>query len=147
MSLILTGRVSFRSSVKRRGPPGEREIIKLNPHRRDNILRIAKWSHLEPGTLNVDVDDVLFDKLTPEAAAWIEDGASVIYPPGFEHIPKKRGAYFYYLGTLHAHNETHPIVVRRAKVPGPIRIEVYAPENLTKSLRLVNGGTVELRIA
>lgn len=133
MSLMLTGHVSFRSSVRRGGPPGERHVIQLNPRRRENILRVAGWTELEPGTLNVDLDRAQFDQLTSEAATWIEDGASVIYPPPYEYIPQKREAYFYYLGTLHVGGETRAIVVRRAKVPGPIRLEVRSPSSVSIS--------------
>lgn len=146
MSLMLTGKVSFRSSVRRGGPPGERDVIQLNPQRREKILHIAGWTELESGTLNVDLDRAQFDQLTPEAATWIEDGASVTYPPPYQHIPQKREAYFYYLGTLHVSGETRAVVVRRAKVPGPIRIEVYAAENLSNSLRLMAGEAVVLAI-
>lgn len=146
MSVTLTGHVSFRSSVRPGGPPGERDVIQLNPQRRDKILRIAGWTELEPGTLNVDLDGSQFDLLTPEAATWIEDGASVVYPPLYQHIPRKREAYFYYRGTLHIRGKTRPVVVRRAKVPGPIRVEVYAAENLSRSLGLTSGDAVALEI-
>lgn len=147
MNLMLTGHPSFRSSIRSGGPPGERDIIKLNPQRRENILRITGWTELEPGTLNVDLDRAQFDQLTSEIAIWIEDGASVVYPPNYQHIPKKREAYFYYLGKLHFKGETRAVVVRRAKVPGPIRVEVYAAENLSSSLELKNGEAIRLEIS
>ena len=146
MSIHLNGRISYRSSVKPGGPPGEREVIELNPQRRANILRIAGWIALEPGTLNIDLEQTQFDQLTADAAEWIEDASSVTYPPPYQYIPRKREAYFYYLATLHAHAKTSNVVVRRAKFPGPIRIEAYAPENLTNLLGLKSGDGVELHI-
>lgn len=146
MSLELNGVVSFRSSVNRVGPPGEREIIKLNPQRRESILRITGWPDLEPGTLNIDTDRAQLDKLTPATAVWIEDGASVVYPAPYQHIPRKREAYLYYLATLLVGLESRPVIVRRAKTPGPIRLEVFATENLVSSLKLKSGQVVTLTV-
>lgn len=95
----------------------------------------------------MDLDRSQLDRLTPEAATWIEDCASVVYPPPYQHIPQRRQAYFYYRGTLHVSGKTRAVVVRRAKVPGPIRVEVYAPENLSRSLGLMSGQAVTLEIS
>ncbi|MEX5669787.1 hypothetical protein ABFV57_33580, partial [Pseudomonas neuropathica] len=44
-----TAQVFSRSSKSAEGPPGEREILKLNPERSDGILSLCGWSRIEPG--------------------------------------------------------------------------------------------------
>lgn len=48
---IISGKVTFRSSSRSCGPPGEREIAKLNPQRIAAILRLTGWAGLKPGRL------------------------------------------------------------------------------------------------
>lgn len=146
MTCILNGRISFRSSKTNQGPPGERFVLEMNPQRRAKILELTGWARLEAGTLNVDVDLEPFDRLLRETAAWIEPGESVVYPQAYRHIPLQRKAYLYYRGVLDFNTESREVLVRRAECPGPIRIEVYAPENLKTSLELKESDEIRVTI-
>ena len=61
--------MNLRSSLPEAGgPPGESEILALNPQRKDGILKATGWEKLEPGSLNLDVSaDVVeaLGKLSP----------------------------------------------------------------------------------
>jgi hypothetical protein len=139
------GRVSSRSSRGGAGPPGENEILALNPQREVGLKRLMNWPRLEPGTLNVQCDEAqlqeLVDSLRP---AWVEVAASVLYPPKYSYIPGRRGGYRYFHATLCASGATIVVLVRRAIVPVRGRLEVFADCNLRSAAGLADGDAVTL---
>jgi hypothetical protein len=140
-----TGRVGFRSSLPdARGPPGEATILSLNPRRADGIRSATGWSQVEPGSLNLEVGNEVVPALHKLTPTWTEDGSTVIYPPGLEHIPKKRGAYFYFLAQAHAKGKTEQVLVRTSRNPLPRRVELFAPISLKVVFELVMADPVEV---
>jgi hypothetical protein len=144
--LVFRGRVSFRSSKSGAGPPGERTILELNPQRRAKVLEITGWGRLEAGTLNLDVDRPAFDQLLTRSPAFVEPGETVVYPDPYKHIPMMRKAYLYYFAVAHVKDAKQNVLVRRAQVPGPIRVELYAADNLKAFFALNEGDIVEVDI-
>lgn len=137
------GTVYFRSSARPgSGPPGEAQVLAENPQRLENILRITGWSRLESGTLNLTVDDAVVDSLLGLKPAWIEDASTVRYPDAYKHIPQIRKAYHYYRASLVAPDVAHAVLVRRAIVPLPRRVELFAPVNLSSALGLAAGDQI-----
>jgi hypothetical protein len=139
------GVVSSRSSLKpqRSGvsPPGESEILRLNPQRREAILATTGWHDLFPGTLNLEVDIGVVDGLLTIEPALRESGANVTYPPPFSQIPAKRKGYLYYRALVSFSGRAQPGLIRRAIIPLPRRIEVFSEYRLRDTL-LVNDGDV-----
>jgi len=144
--LAFKGRVGFRSSKGGDGPPGETAILDLNPQRRIKILEATGWSRLEPGSLNLDVDNSSFDLLLKQTPLLVEPSETIVYPEPYAQIPARRKAYLYYAATARAKNKTYAVLVRRAKVPGPIRVELFAPESLKAFFGLLEGDTVEVEV-
>ena len=126
-----TGAVSSRSSTNPgQGPPGESEIQKLNPKRRETILATTGWPTLAAGSLNLVVNNnVIFDleHLTP---CWVEDATALNYPAPFEDVPRFRKAYWYYLGKATFSQLCQEVLVRRAQCPVPQTLELLAPVNI-----------------
>jgi hypothetical protein len=141
-----TGRVQFRSSVKPDGPPGESEILSLNPQRRVDILRTTGWSRLEDGTLNLIVRDDVVDGLLEHKPLLIEDAKTVVYPSQWKHVPLKREAYYYYRATAVAKGKRQEVLVRRAKVALPRRVELFAPISLKQLFPLADRDRVVVEI-
>ncbi len=136
-SMQFHGVVQFRSSVQPGiGPPGEKEILALNPQRMERILEVTNWDRLEAGSLNLLVENAVVVDLFNLTAVWIEDAASVRYPEGWQHIPQIRKAYYYYPATASHVNGSQPVLVRRALVPVPRVVELFAPGNLTSKFNL-----------
>ncbi len=130
-ALRFTGTVGFRSSLPNAsGPPGETEVLALNPQRVTGILRVTGWTALEPGSLNLSVSNDVIDSLKKLTPTWEEDGATVIYPPGFEHIPRKRGAYLYFLAEAQVSGKRQQVLVRTARNALGSRVELFAPVSL-----------------
>lgn len=75
------GIVETRSSAPQSGgPPGEAEVLALNPHRKDAILKITGWKELYPGTLNLGTGEDTLQRLLLCETAWREDASQVKYP-------------------------------------------------------------------
>jgi len=145
MSVVLQGVVSSRSSRGSGGPPGETEVMRLNPQREQKLLEITGWSRLAPGTLNVECSETgladVFARLKP---LWHEPWESVTYPRKYRRIPQKRGGYLYYGAALVFAGQEAPIVVRRAVNPLKKRIEVYAETNLKEALGIADDDVVSI---
>ena len=145
--LSFAGRVSFRSSLPNAsGPPGESKILSLNPRRVDGICSATGWSQVEPGSLNLGVGVEVVPALHELTPTWTEEGSAVIYPPGFEQIPKRRGAYFYYFAQARAKGKTEQVLVRTSRNPLRGRVELFAPVSLKANLGLVAGDQVDIEI-
>jgi hypothetical protein len=157
MALTFGGTVKLRSSVvpanaRWRIPPGEAEVLAVNPHRVKKIRSLTGWSHVEPGTLNLIVSQEAFDALAGLSPLWAEDGATITYPPRFARfatIPKKRGPYLYLRAKAKAGDRSEDVLVRRPSHPISTTIELYAPVKLMESLAIGDGDevTVEMHAA
>lgn len=145
--LTIKGAVAFRSSLT--DPPGavgEKEILSLNPQRREQILVLTGWTFLEPGSLNLKVGSGAVDSLKNLPPAWIEDGLTVRYPPQYAHVPRMRRAYWYYFGTARRSGRSQVVLVRRAEVPLPDTIELFAPVRLTDLFGVVAKDEIEVDV-
>ena len=141
------GRVRFRSSTRPdAGPPGEAEVQRLNPQRAQQILNATGWNSLEPGSLNLTVDDSVLNALLRFTPALTEDAANVQYPAQYQHIPKLRKAYYYYAGTARVETKHQPILVRRAHNPVPRRVELFAAVSLKDYFAVWEGDAVTVEI-
>jgi hypothetical protein len=71
-----TGEYCPRSSAGRQpgGPPGETEVLRLNPSRRTRILDATGWETLEPGSMNLAVSIRDFDALLSARPIITEQG-------------------------------------------------------------------------
>lgn len=118
----------------------------LNPERRMRIIAATGWGFLESGSFNLAVDQPIVDGLLSYKPALVEDAASIKYPSGFERIPLKRKAYYYYRGTAFAQSKTHDVLVRRAQVPVKGCVELFASENLTRYFNVANGDRVDVEL-
>jgi hypothetical protein len=143
------GRLTPRSSVQpNAGPPGETEVLRLNPARKQRILAITEWPRLESGSLNLDVDPEVLEALLGYVPIWTEPGSSVRYPFGFEHIPLKRGEYYYYAANAQAAGKSEEVLVRRPRniEHYPYRVELFAATNLTVLFGLQVGQQVTVEL-
>ena len=140
------GEVTSRSSTNAGGPPGERDILKLNPQRKEAILQATGWNALEPGTLNLKVDENVVHKLLLLSPLVRESGKNIKYPQAYRHIPTMRVGYLYYQATVEYSGKCEPILARRACNPLKSRLEVFAPVNLRTSMSLADGVSVTITV-
>ncbi len=131
------GKVYSRSFKKKGGPPGEAELIDLNPKRRSVILKIMRWDDLFKGTLNLEVNEEVVENLMSKTPIIREPGNEVNYPKQFSHIPKKRIAYLYFKGIITFKNKSEEVLFRTSEnPPSKTIIEVFAQNRLRASLNL-----------
>ena len=138
-----TAQVFSRSSKSAEGPPGEREILELNPERSDGILSLCGWSRIEPGTLNLALAFKFSDVAETIAPSFFEAGEQVIYPAEYQHIPRARVGYWYYQGFVHFQAKYVPVLFRRAVTPNSEEIvEVFAEHSIRERLGVSDGQQV-----
>ena len=149
-AMPVIGRVESRSSsafFRDCDAPSESKIHRLNPRRRKRIReKMKRWRCLEPGSLNLGVDGETLDRLMEVKELIFEPHDEVEYPPGWQHIPKRRGGYKYYLATATVKGETQEVLVRRAINPLPGRIELFAAVNLRDRFRLRDGNEIKVAV-
>jgi len=144
-TLKFDGLVYARSSVKDSGPPGEAEILELNPSRRELILRETEWPDLFPGTLNLKVDAASVTALCEIEPSFTEP--PVTYPEKYASIPTKRGGYCYYRGRVKTQdNKRADVLVRRCVNPHKDVVEILAPMKLRDALGVADGNTLNVRV-
>jgi hypothetical protein len=143
--LRFRGTVQFRSTATGGGsvasaPPGEAEILELNPQRGQAILAVTGWGTIEPGTVNLRVEESVIAMLTGYAPAWVEEGDTIRYPASSGHIPLRRVRYYYYKATARSGDQAEATLIRRAHVP-PYRglLELFAATSLKKRFGLQAG--------
>ncbi len=139
------GVVESRSSLPETGgPPGESDILALNPGRLQGILAATGWSKLYPGSLNLGVLEDVVHRLLLYKAIYAEDGFTIQYPEKYAYIPRKRIGYLYYLATLSKDKESEqfPVLLRRACNPLTNRVEVFAEIQLRKKIDIQDGHVV-----
>ena len=139
-----TARVSSRSSkTPGVGPPGEREILRLNPQRAELLQRATGWRQLEGGSLNLEADEqVLSAMLDSRAPAVFVPPGTVIYPPPYDHIPGIRNGYRYFRVTAHHGAKQCPVLLRRAVNPLPGRVQLFTDVHLRTVLGVEDGDQV-----
>jgi len=154
MAMTFVGTVKLRSSVtaaceRWHNPPGEAAVLAMNPQRAKRICSLTGWSRVEPGTLNLIVSKEAFEALVRLTPLWVEDGATITYPPRFAHIPKQRGPYLYFRAKAKAGDRSEDVLVRRPSHPISTTIELYAPVKLMESLAVDDADqvTVEMHAA
>jgi hypothetical protein len=128
--------VSSRSTKDPSGPPSEREILELNPNRRERILEVTGWDFLFPGSLNLEIPCDRAHRFWRCMPVLNESGQDVRYPDAYAHIPKLRVGYLYFAGQLRNGDRTHSVLFRRAANPLPNRIEAFASCSLRETLSL-----------
>lgn len=139
------GVVESRSSLSQAGgPPGESDILALNPDRQHRILAATGWSALYPGTLNLGVPDDVVHRLLLYKSIYAEDGFNIRYPEKYAYIPLKRIGYLYYPATLSKEKESEqiPVLLRRACNPLTNRVEVFAENQIRQKLNLQDGNVI-----
>ncbi len=144
--LSFRGIVGSRSSRGAGGPPGEADVLKLNPQRRDAILRATGWTDLVPGTLNLEVQEDAVHRLLLCVPAIRENGETVKYPPQYAHIPKLRVGYLYYSARLKVGGKAASVLIRRAVNPLPTRLEAFSDHPLRDALALSDGDPVACEV-
>lgn len=154
MQLEISGSYYKRSSAYQSGrrppniPPGESELLELNPDRYARICAAAGWSAMERGSLNLAVSPADFGSLLSLAPVLIEPAGLIRYPPPHEWIPAHRVEYRYYLATASFGNKSHAYLARRAKTPAPNSrpVELFATENLTRFFGLEDRDIVRVQV-
>lgn len=139
------GVVESRSSLPQiGGPPGESEILALNPDRHHGILAAMGWSALYPGTLNLGVPEDVVHRLLLYKATYAEDGFNIRYPEKYAYIPLKRIGYLYFSATLSKEKDSEqiPVLLRRACNALANRVEVFAERQLRKALDIQDGNVI-----
>ena len=134
--------ISSRSSSHASGPPGETEILRLNPQRCEMILAETGWNELVEGTLNLEVNKDVVSQLLTRKPTIREPGSSVYYPVPYQNIPKMRKVYLYFRGTISKGNHSENVLFRTAEKPLPNRLEAFAPVRLRESLSIADGDQV-----
>ncbi|MDH1443985.1 methyltransferase domain-containing protein [Pseudomonas sp. GD03721] len=130
-------RVFSRSSTQAGGPPGERELLELNPDRHAGILNITGWPTLYAGTLNLQIRFNFEEVAKNIAPLFYENGSDVIYPQEYAHIPALRIGYWYYQGYVQFKGKRSAVLFRRAVTPNAQDVvEVIAAQSLRETLEL-----------
>ena len=147
--LVFSGIVGSRSSRKGtvKGPVGEAEILALNPQRRDLILRVTRWNDVYPGTLNLEVEPDIVERLLSCSPLIQEQGANVRYPEPYAHIPRLRAGYLYYQAVIRIGDRSASVLIRRAVNPLRGRVEALADRSLREFLSLTDGDRVTCEVA
>ncbi len=141
------GYVFFRSSTEgATGPPGETEILALNPQRRTAILKATGWTGLEPGSLNLKVDSSVVIALGDYKSTFSESWTDVKYPPPYAGIPQLRIGYLYYKCVAHMGDDRQDCLVRRAINPLPDRVELFSSVSLKSKWALDEGALLTVNI-
>jgi CTP-dependent riboflavin kinase len=138
-----SGIVESRSSTgPAADPPGEADVLALNPARRSMILQAIGWTDLFPGTLNLKVEEDSVHRLLLCAPVIRERGSNVMYPPEYAHIPKLRVGYLYFRATIRRGDRVCSVLVRRACNPLLTRLEVFSERKLRDALGVSDGDSV-----
>jgi hypothetical protein len=138
--------VSARSSRGAGGPPGEKQVMELNPGRIECLRSATGWQQVEPGSLNLEVADGVIDQLSRFKLAMSESASDIQYPSPYQSIPVRRGGYRYYRAVLCVGEHRADVLLRRAVNPLPNRIEAFCSVNLRQALQVVDGDVVRCQL-
>ena len=146
--ITFQGIVELRSSATAAvgGPPGEAEVLSLNPERRDRILQATGWKTVFPGSLNLRVTEDCVHRLLLCIPIIRERGEEVVYPDAYSHIPKLRVGYLYFTGRITKGDTSAAVLFRRACNPLKNRLEAFAETRLWDALGLFEGDSVVLEV-
>lgn len=142
------GEVRFRSSAPDAGgPPGESELLRINPQRAVELCACTGWARLEPGSLNLRVEDGVVEQLRELRECYFEHPSLINYPNGKSKIPERRGGYLYYHAVVVGLDRAEPALIRRAKQK-PLKnlVEAYSLVRLVDALRLKQGSVVAIEV-
>jgi len=145
MDIRVRGKYYKRSSKSDKGPPGEAELLKLNPDRRKGILAATGWTDLFPGTMNLKVPHekvVALDEMQPV----FSEGPQKYPDKKYDKLAKKRGGYLYYDCTVKANGTKFQALARRAVNPLNGVLEIVAPEQLCEAMHIEDGAKVKVKI-
>lgn len=134
---------SAKNGVDPESPPGESEILALNPKREAVILKATGWACLYPGTLNVRVEPRDLGGILLLSPSIKEPPGDVVYPTRWAHIPKLRAGYLYYSGELRWVNGSADVLFRRACNPSSLHcLEVFASSRLREHPGVIDDAKV-----
>lgn len=128
------------------GPPGEAVIMKLNPSRADKMKKSMNWNDIVEGSLNIIVSESVVHELLLCEPVFKECGNEILYPDGFQHIPKLRVGYLYYAGVAKANGKQYPVLVRRACNALLDRVELFSNVMLRSFLCIADNDTLSVEI-
>ncbi len=152
------GKVSTRTAKQPGGPPGETEIINLNPQRLKLILDKTGWSQLFPGTMNILVPKncilrseyymTAADAILLEKPLIQELGSTIKYPPSFQWITELRVGYLYYPAIIENDIYQQKALIRRTCNNRGIDsiLEAFAPIKLREALHVSDGDIVVCKV-
>ena len=110
-------------------------------------MEATGWQRLEPGSLNLCVDDETVDQIREATELVYESPDEITYPEYCEGIPHLRGGYKYYLATATAKGETQEVLVRRAaKNPLRGRLELFSEVHLRGRFQLEDGDDIQVTV-
>ncbi|EKO3844427.1 TPA: hypothetical protein P0E36_005400 [Vibrio harveyi] len=144
-----SGLVKARSSSQcvNVGPPGEAEVMRLNPRRVEKMKLSMGWGELAEGSLNLMVSEKFVHELLLCEPVFKENGSEVIYPSEFQHIPQLRVGYLYYSGIAKASNgKSCQVLVRRACNALNDRVELFSNMVLREHLYLEDNDRLSVEI-
>jgi hypothetical protein len=92
------------------------------------------------------VDDSVVLELAQYKPTLEESGNDIVYPKGYEHIPKYRQAYWYYSARAEKDGDYESVLVRRAKVPVAGVVELFSAIPLTSRFGLVANDVLTVQV-
>lgn len=136
-----SSREGYDSSV-----PSERDILVLNPERKQLICADRKWKDLFAGTFNVRLKEGIQSKIM-EYVPQITEGV-VKYPSKFTSIAEKRGGYFYWKCKIYSnkHKLKLKALCRMAKNPIKDVIELLSYTSISATLDISDGDKVKIKV-
>ena len=139
------GKVYSRSSRKDSGPPGEAEILKLNPQREELIKFNTGWKELYAGTLNVKTEHKTLCKVIDKLIPLFEE-KPVVYPEKYKSIPIKRNGYRYWKCRLKVGDKRIKCLLRCANVPVKGVAEIVCDQGIRDFLKINDGDEINVRV-
>jgi hypothetical protein len=110
------------------------------------ILNATGWDRLARGSLNLVVNDSVIEELGRLEPKLEEAATAIAYPAPYEWIPTMRTAYWYYAATARFGGAAEPVLVRRAQVPVPRVVELFAAVSLTEKFKLYPSDVVSVEV-
>jgi len=127
-----------------KGPPGEAEILALNPNRTKLILKKTNWKMLCAGTLNLRVDNVFLNSVDQLFPLFTEP--VVNYPEKFQRLAKRRNGYRYWKCRLKIGDLRIKCLARLANNRANRVIEILAETNIREALNLQDTNVVNVKV-
>lgn len=143
---LLAGTVYSRSSAQAfntEDPPGERELMTLNPLREKFLKDISGWESVYAGSLNLYTTNPPHEINQRISAVAYEAGVDVNYPDAHASVPKERFGYWYYTGFLFFSGKIAQVLFRYPDFrKDSLVLEVFSSEKLRTTLELSDGDRV-----